>query len=118
MRQLRALVVDDSSLNRRTIAAILQDIPGISNVDVANDGADALRVVETNPPDFITLDLEMPRLDGFEFLQLLMDRHPLPVVVVSGLSAKENIFRCTGLGEVDDWGRRGFCWRGVEGPPG
>jgi two-component system chemotaxis response regulator CheB len=70
-------------------------------VDVANDGADALRMVEANPPDFITLDLEMPRLDGFEFLQLLMDRHPLPVVVLSGLSAKENIFRALELGALD-----------------
>lgn len=101
MRELRALVVDDSSLNRRTIAAILAEVPGISRVDVANDGADALRVVEANPPDFITLDLEMPRLDGFEFLQLLMDRHPLPVVVVSGFSTKENVFRALELGALD-----------------
>jgi len=101
VRELRALVVDDSSLNRRTIAAILGDIAGISEVDVARDGAEALRVVEVSPPDFITLDLDMPRLDGFEFLQLLMDRHPLPVVVVSGLSAKENIFRALELGAID-----------------
>lgn len=101
MRELRALVVDDSSLNRRTLAAILGEIPGVSHVDLASDGADALRVVEANPPDFITLDLEMPRLDGFEFLQLLMDRHPLPVVVVSGFSAKENIFRALELGAID-----------------
>ena len=101
MRELRALVVDDSSLNRRTIAAMLGEIPGISSVDVANDGADALRVVEARPPDFITLDLEMPRLDGFEFLQLLMDRHPIPVVVVSALSAKENVFRALELGALD-----------------
>jgi two-component system chemotaxis response regulator CheB len=101
VRQLRALVVDDSSLNRRTIAAILGEIAGIYEVDVARDGAEALRVVETSPPDFITLDLEMPRLDGFEFLQLLMDRHPLPVVVVSGFSAKENIFRALELGAID-----------------
>ena len=101
MRELRALVVDDSSLNRRTIAAILGEIPGVSHVDIASDGADALRVVEANPPDFITLDLEMPRLDGFEFLQLLMDRHPLPVVVVSGLSAKEHVFRALELGAID-----------------
>jgi two-component system chemotaxis response regulator CheB len=101
VRELRALVVDDSSLNRRTIAAILREIPGVSHVDVASDGADALRVVEGKPPDFITLDLEMPRLDGFEFLQLLMDRHPLPVVVVSGLSAKENVFRALELGAID-----------------
>jgi len=101
VRELRALVVDDSSLNRRTIATILRDIAGISEVDVARDGADALRVVEASPPDFITLDLDMPRVDGFEFLQLLMDRHPLPVVVVSGLSAKENIFRALELGAID-----------------
>jgi len=101
MRELRALVVDDSSLNRRTIAAILQEIPGVSQVDLACDGADALRIVEANPPDFITLDLEMPRLDGFEFLHLLMDRHPLPVVVVSGLTAKANIFRALELGAID-----------------
>ena len=101
MRQLRALVVDDSSLNRRTIAAMLDEISGISTVDVASDGAEALRLVEARPPDFITLDLEMPRLDGFEFLQLLMDRHPLPVVVISGRSAKENIFRALELGAID-----------------
>ena len=65
MRELRALVVDDSSLNRRTIAAMLQEIDGVSEVLLASDGADALRVVEASPPDFITLDLEMPRLDGY-----------------------------------------------------
>lgn len=101
MSGFRALVVDDSSLNRRTIAAILKEIPGVSAVDVANDGAHALRVVEANPPHFITLDLEMPRLDGFEFLQLLMDRHPLPVLVVSARSAKENVFRALELGAID-----------------
>jgi two-component system chemotaxis response regulator CheB len=70
-------------------------------VEVAIDGADALRIVEARPPDLITLDLEMPRLDGFEFLQLLMDRYPLPVVVVSGFSTKENIFRALELGAID-----------------
>jgi CheY-like chemotaxis protein len=64
VRDLRALVVDDSPLNRRTIAAMLEGIEGVSEVLLASDGADALRVVEANPPDFITLDLEMPRLDG------------------------------------------------------
>jgi two-component system chemotaxis response regulator CheB len=80
---------------------MLGEIPGISRVDLASDGADALRLVESSPPDFITLDLEMPRLDGFEFLQLLMDRHPLPVVVVSGRSSKQNIFRALELGAID-----------------
>lgn len=101
MRALRGLVVDDSSLNRRTIAAMLGEIEGVGQVDLAGDGAEALRVVEANPPDFITLDLEMPRLDGFEFLHLLMDRHPIPVIVVSGRSEKENVFRALELGAID-----------------
>ena len=101
MRPLRALVVDDSSLNRRTIAAMLAEIDGVGQIDLAADGAEALRLVEAAPPDFITLDLEMPRLDGFEFLHLLMDRHPIPVLVVSGRSEKENIFRALELGAID-----------------
>lgn len=101
MKKLHALVVDDSALNRRTIAAILSEIEGVSHVDVARDGAEALRFVESNPPDFIALDLEMPRLDGFEFLHLLMDRHPLPVVVISGQSGKESVFRALELGAID-----------------
>jgi two-component system chemotaxis response regulator CheB len=101
VRDLRALVVDDSSLNRRTIAAILEDIPGVARVEVANDGADALRLIEARPPDFITLDLDMPRLDGFEFLQLLMDRNPLPVIVISGLTSKKHVFRALELGSID-----------------
>lgn len=101
MRRLNALVVDDSSLNRRTIAAILGEIEGVARVDIAGDGAEALRCVESNPPDFIALDLEMPRLDGFEFLQLLMDRNPLPVVVISARCGKESVFRALELGAID-----------------
>jgi two-component system chemotaxis response regulator CheB len=101
MKKLHALVVDDSALNRRTIAALLSEIEGISHVDMARDGAEALRLVEGKPPDFIALDLEMPRLDGFEFLHLLMDRHPLPVVVISAHCSKENVFRALELGAID-----------------
>lgn len=101
MRSLRALVVDDSSLNRRTIGAMLGEMDGVGSIELAADGAEALRIVEASPPDFITLDLEMPRLDGYEFLQLLMDRHPIPVVVVSGRSEKENVFRALELGALD-----------------
>lgn len=98
---LRALVVDDSSLNRRTIGAMLEEMDGVDDITLAADGAEALRMVEASPPDFITLDLEMPRLDGYEFLHLLMDRHPIPVVVVSGRSEKENVFRALELGALD-----------------
>ena len=101
MRRLRALVVDDSSLNRRMIAAMLEELGPVGEVRLARDGAEALQAVEADAPDFITLDLEMPRLDGFEFLQLLMDRHPIPVVVVSGRSGKESVFRALELGAID-----------------
>ena len=101
MRQLRALVVDDSSLNRRMIAAMLEELDVVADVRLARDGAEALGAVEADAPDFITLDLEMPRLDGFEFLQLLMDRHPIPVVVVSGRCGKESVFRALELGAID-----------------
>lgn len=101
MKPLRALVVDDSPVNRRMLSTLLESMEGIGRVDVAGDGAEALRFVDAQPPDFITLDLEMPRLDGFEFLELLMGRKPLPVVVVSGHSAKEHVFRALELGAID-----------------
>jgi two-component system chemotaxis response regulator CheB len=101
MKLLRALVVDDSSINRRMLATLLENMEGIGCVDVAGDGAEALRFVDAQPPDFITLDLEMPRLDGFEFLELLMGRKPLPVVVVSAHSGKEHVFRALELGAID-----------------
>lgn len=101
MKPLRALVVDDSSVNRRVLATLLEAMEGIGRVDVAGDGAEALRFVDAQPPDFITLDLEMPRLDGFEFLELLMGRKPLPVVVISSHSEKEHVFRALELGAID-----------------
>lgn len=101
MKPLRALVVDDSSLNRRLLASMLREIPGVVGVAVASDGAEALRIVEQQVPDFVTLDLEMPRLDGFEFLEKVMIRRPLPVVVVSGHTRRENVFRALELGAID-----------------
>ncbi|RLB56546.1 MAG: chemotaxis response regulator protein-glutamate methylesterase [Deltaproteobacteria bacterium] len=101
MRTLRTLVVDDSAYNRRVIGDLLSEIDGVEVVGKATDGDEALRAVEELSPDFITLDLEMPRMDGFTFLRLLMARKPLPVIVVSGYSAKENVFRALELGAID-----------------
>jgi len=101
MKAMRILVVDDSAYNRRTIAEMLTSIPGVEVVGKAGDGDEALRLVAELSPDLITLDLEMPRMDGFTFLRLLMARRPTPVVVVSGYSAKENVFRALELGAID-----------------
>ncbi len=101
MKRLRALVVDDSAYNRRTISRLLDSMPTVDVIGKANDGDEALRKVADLKPDLVTLDLEMPRMDGFTFLRILMARTPTPVIVVSGYSAKENVFRALELGALD-----------------
>jgi len=101
MRPLKVLVVDDSAVNRRTLADLLGQMAGVTVVGVAQDGDEALRYAASFAPDLITLDLEMPRMDGFTFLRLLMASRPTPVLVVSSHSAKENVFRALELGAID-----------------
>lgn len=101
MRHLRVLVVDDSAYNRRTITELLTALPAVEVIGKAGDGDEALRMVAELQPDLITLDLEMPRMDGFTFLRLMMARRPTPVIVVSGYSAKENVFRALEMGALD-----------------
>jgi two-component system chemotaxis response regulator CheB len=101
MRPLRILVVDDSAVNRRTLGDLLGQMDGVTVVGVAQDGDEALRYAAQYAPDLITLDLEMPRMDGFTFLRLLMASRPTPVLVVSSHSAKENVFRALELGAID-----------------
>jgi two-component system, chemotaxis family, protein-glutamate methylesterase/glutaminase len=98
---LRVLVVDDSVFNRRSIGEILAQSPEIEVVGKAADGEEALRLVSNLKPDCITLDLEMPRMDGFTFLRILMTKMPTPVVVVSSYSQKENVFKALELGALD-----------------
>jgi two-component system chemotaxis response regulator CheB len=101
MKPLRVLVVDDSAYNRRTLTEILRAVDGVEVVGKATDGDEALRMVRELAPDLVTLDLEMPRMDGFTFLRLLMAKRPTPVIVVSGYSNKENVFRALELGALD-----------------
>jgi len=100
-RTLRALVVDDSAFNRRTITRILEGIPGVRVADYATDGEEALRKVFDLKPDLITLDLEMPRMDGFTFLRIVMQNRPTPIIVVSARSEDENVFKALEFGAVD-----------------
>jgi len=101
MKDLRVLVVDDSAYNRRTLTEILRAVDGVEVAGKASDGDEALRMVRELAPDLVTLDLEMPRMDGFTFLRLLMAKRPTPVIVVSGYSNKENVFRALELGALD-----------------
>jgi two-component system chemotaxis response regulator CheB len=98
---IRVLVVDDSVFNRRSISDILATGSGIEVVGKAADGEEALRLVRALQPDAITLDLEMPKMDGFTFLRILMTKMPTPVIVVSSYSQKENVFKALELGALD-----------------
>lgn len=100
-QKTRVLVVDDSAFTRRSIADLLRARPEIEVIGKAADGEEALRLVSVLEPDAITLDLEMPRMDGFTFLRILMSKRPTPVVVVSSYSQKENVFRALELGAID-----------------
>lgn len=98
---IRLLVVDDSAYNRRNIADVFAGYSEVEVVGKAADGEEALRLATLLKPDVITLDLEMPRMDGFTFLRILMSRQPTPVIVVSSYSQKENVFKALELGALD-----------------
>ena len=83
---IRVLVVDDSAFMRNAISSYLTQDAGIEVVGSARDGVDCLEKVKQLQPDVITLDLEMPRMDGLETLKQLMSTTPLPVIMISSLT--------------------------------
>jgi two-component system chemotaxis response regulator CheB len=100
---IKVLVVDDSALMRKLIPAILARDPSIDVVGTAMDGAFALKKIEELRPDVVTLDLEMPRMDGMETLRMIMRRTPMPVVLFSTHS-KEGAYatlKALALGAID-----------------
>src|SRR5436190_5189181 len=98
---IRALVVDDSAYNRVTIARLLQSDSRIEVVASAVDGEDAIKQLLKHGPDVITLDLEMPVMDGFAFLRWVMHNRPTAVIVVSSKSSDRSVFKALELGAVD-----------------
>jgi two-component system chemotaxis response regulator CheB len=101
--RIRVLVVDDSALMRKLIPAILARDPSIEVVGTAMDGAFALKKIEEIHPDVVTLDLEMPRMDGIETLRMIMRRSPMPVIVFSTHSKEGaySTFKALALGAID-----------------
>jgi two-component system chemotaxis response regulator CheB len=85
-RRIRVLVVDDSATVRRALQAVLERDPEIEVLGAASDPFVAVRLMKETTPDVITLDIEMPRMDGLTFLDRIMEQHPLPVVVCSSLT--------------------------------
>jgi two-component system chemotaxis response regulator CheB len=101
MKKIKALVVDDSAYNRTAISKMLASDAGIEVVGSAVDGVDAIAKTLRLSPDVITLDLEMPNMDGFTFLRWLMKERPTPVIVLSSRSDSRSVFRALEIGAVD-----------------
>ena len=101
MNKIRVLVIDDSAFSRRTIVKLLEEIPGVEVVGYAVNGEEGLRKALDIRPDLITMDLEMPGMDGFTLLRIIMTACPVPVIVVSSHNEDERVFKALELGAVD-----------------
>src|SRR5512145_2104017 len=100
-KKIKALVVDDSAFNRSALSQMLASDSGIEVVGTATDGVDAIGKTLRLRPDVITLDLEMPNMDGFTFLRWLMNERPTPVLIISSRSDSRSVFSALELGAVD-----------------
>jgi two-component system chemotaxis response regulator CheB len=103
VRRLKVLIVDDSALVRSLLTAIINREPDMEAVGAARDPYIAREMIRTLEPDVITLDIEMPRMDGLDFLEKLMRLRPMPVLMVSTLTehGAEATLRGLELGAVD-----------------
>lgn len=86
--KIRVLVVDDSAVVRQSLSAILEADPEIEVMGTAADPIIAVKKIMREVPDVITLDIEMPRMDGLTFLRKIMAQRPIPVVVISSLTTR------------------------------
>lgn len=101
MKKIRIVVIDDSAYNRRTITRMLEAMPNVDVVGYACDGEEGIRKIVDLKPDMVTLDLEMPKMDGFTLLRIVMNSFPLPVIVISAKSGDSQVFKALELGAVD-----------------
>ncbi|MGB9822393.1 protein-glutamate methylesterase/protein-glutamine glutaminase [Thermodesulfovibrio sp.] len=85
---IKVLVVDDSAFMRKAITAMLQEDPEIKVIGTARDGVEAVQMVQELKPDIVTLDVEMPRMDGITALKEIMQKCPVPVIMVSSLTTE------------------------------
>lgn len=100
---IKVVIVDDSALIRSVLKKLLEQAPDIRVVGVAPDPLIAREVIRTTNPDVITLDVEMPKMDGLEFLEKLMRLRPMPVLMISTLTEKGSdvTLRALELGAID-----------------
>jgi two-component system chemotaxis response regulator CheB len=103
MGVIKVLIVDDSAVVRQTYTSLLQSDPDIQVIGTAGDPYIAAQKIQKEKPDVITLDIEMPRMDGLTFLKKLMSQAPMPVIVISNqtLSGADVALRALEAGAVD-----------------
>lgn len=103
MEQIKVLIVDDSKLVREILGEILSKYPLIKVVGQAEDAFEAREMIKLYSPDVITLDVEMPKMDGITFLKNLMRLRPMPVIMLSTLTTKgaETTLDALEIGAVD-----------------
>ena len=101
MAKVKVLIVDDSAYSRQAIRKALETDEHIEVAGISTDGIDAMAKTIMFKPDLITLDLEMPGMDGFTFLRWLMKKRPTPVIIVSSYSDSKTVFKALELGAAD-----------------
>jgi two-component system chemotaxis response regulator CheB len=99
--KIRVLIVDDSAYSRQTIKKMFAADSDIEVVGIASNGIEAITNTLKLNPDVITLDVEMPEMDGFSFLRWLIKERPTPVIMVSSYSDSKTVFKALELGAVD-----------------
>ncbi len=103
MKGIRVLVIDDSAFMRKMVTDILEKDSRLAVIGTARNGEDGLRKIRELSPDVVTLDIEMPIMDGLECLQRIMKESPLPVVMLSSLTAEgaESTIKAMEYGAID-----------------
>jgi two-component system, chemotaxis family, protein-glutamate methylesterase/glutaminase len=103
VRKIKAVVVDDSAFMRKSLSIMLESTGEIEVVATARDGIEGVEMVKSKLPDIVTMDIEMPRMDGLTALQKIMKEHPTPVLMVSSLTTEgaKDTLKALEYGAVD-----------------
>ena len=97
----KLLIVDDSAFMRKVISDLVKEISGIEVVGIARNGLDALEIIPKLKPDIITLDVEMPKLNGLETLKIIKEKYNIPVIMVSSHAGADITIEALEIGAVD-----------------